>query len=61
MYLLVDVTTGKIVASGSIPKIEKESKIDRTRLHWSYAMNEKIIDGQFKVIKSNGGNYVDKV
>ncbi|CAM4226943.1 hypothetical protein [Erysipelothrix aquatica] len=51
MYLLVDVTTGKVVASGSIPEIEKETQIHRTRLHWSYAMNEKIIDGQFKLIR----------
>ncbi len=55
VYLLIDVTTGKIVASGSIPDIEKETKIHRTRLHWSYSMNEKIIDGQYKVIKNNGG------
>ncbi|WZU02660.1 hypothetical protein MGH68_07135 [Erysipelothrix sp. D19-032] len=50
MYLLVDVTTGKVVASGSIPEIEKETQIHRTRLQWSHAMNEKIIDGQFKLI-----------
>ncbi|CAM3512709.1 hypothetical protein [Erysipelothrix anatis] len=61
MYLLVDVTTGKVIASGSIPHIEKETKISRTRLHWSYAMNEKIIDGQFKVLKSDGGNHVNEV
>lgn len=55
MYLLVDVTTGKVLASGSISCIEKETKIHRTRLHWSYSMNEKIIDGQYKVIKNDGG------
>lgn len=55
VYLLVDVTTGKVLASGSIPDIEKETEIPRTRLHWSYAMNEKIIDGQYKVVGSNGG------
>lgn len=61
MYLLVDVTTEKVVASGSIPEIEKETKIHRTRLLWSYSMNEKIIDGQFKLIKNYGGNHVNEV
>ncbi|WP_159649125.1 hypothetical protein [Erysipelothrix aquatica] len=54
MYLLIDVTTGKIVASGSIPDIEKETEIPRTRLHWSYNMNTKIMNGQYKLIKNEG-------
>ncbi|WP_159639069.1 hypothetical protein [Erysipelothrix anatis] len=54
MYLLIDVTTGSVVASGSIPQIEKQTKIKRERLSWSYNMNTKIMNGQYKLIKNEG-------
>ncbi|WP_159641863.1 hypothetical protein [Erysipelothrix anatis] len=54
MYLLIDVTTGEVVASGSIPDIEKETEIPRNRLNWSYNMNTKIMNGQYKLIKNEG-------